>query len=50
MRKVQNYIISNEDVYIGLEDSKKTWKLCIRAQKMEIRTVSMQASYSIFLL
>ena len=47
MEKIQNHIIKNKDVYIGIEDSKTTWKLCIRCNEMEIRTTSMPASYPV---
>jgi transposase len=47
MRKVINYIVKDKDVYIGLEDSKKTWKLCVRSSGMEVRLTSMPASYSV---
>jgi len=27
MRKMQNYIVKSNRIFIGLEDSKKTWKV-----------------------
>lgn len=47
MHNVQNHIVKDKDIYIGLEDSKTTWKLCIRCERMEIRSVSMQARYTV---
>jgi transposase len=45
MRKVQDFIVKSKEVYVGLEDSKKTWKLCIRSGKRVIHEASMPAKY-----
>jgi len=47
MRKVINHIVKNKEVYIGLEDSKTSWKLCVRSGGMEVRLTSMPASYPV---
>ena len=31
MKKIREYILKGKEISIGLEDSKKTWKLCARA-------------------
>lgn len=45
MRKIQGYRVKNKDIFIGLEDSKKTWRLCVRCEGMIIDQVSMPAEY-----
>jgi len=47
MRKMQEYIIKCNKIFIGLEDSKKTWKLCVRCDRIEIHEVSMPAKYDV---
>ena len=47
MNKVTNYTIKSKPVYIGLEDSKRTWKLCIRYNGREIRSTSMPAAWPV---
>jgi transposase len=46
-RKMVNYIVKGKEVFVGLEDSKKTWKVCVRSEGREIHYTSMQARYSI---
>lgn len=45
MRKIQGYILKDKDIFVGLEDSKKTWKLCVRSEGMIVDQVSMPAEY-----
>jgi transposase len=45
MRKVQDFVVKGKEVYVGLEDSKKSWKLCVRSGKMVIHECSMPARY-----
>jgi len=45
MRKLQSYVVSDKRVFVGLEDSKRTWKLCIRSEGMIVQEVSMEARY-----
>lgn len=47
MKKVQEYIVKGKDIFIGLEDSKKTWKVCVRSDRMIIHEVSMPARYEV---
>jgi len=35
-RKVQDFVVKGKEVFIGLEDSKKTWKIAVRSEKMLI--------------
>ena len=45
MRKVQKFIVRGKEVFVGLEDSKRTWKLCVRCQGIVVHEVSMPAEY-----
>lgn len=47
MRKMQDYIVTGKKVLIGLEDSKRTWKLCVRCEGMEVHYLSMPARYTV---
>lgn len=46
-RKMQNYIVKSKKIWIGLEDSKRTWKICVRCENREIHNVSMPARYAV---
>ena len=45
MKKIISYIVKGKQVYVGLEDSKITWKLCIRSEGMIIDQLSIPAKY-----
>jgi transposase len=45
MRKMQAFVVRNKRVFIGLEDAKRTWRLCVRAEGMVVHEVSMPAVY-----
>jgi transposase len=47
MRKVQDFVVKDKEVYVGLEDSKKTWKLCVRSGRRVIHESSMPAKYEV---
>jgi len=36
MKKKQDWIVAGKAVFVGLEDSKRTWKLCVRAEGMVV--------------
>jgi transposase len=46
-RKVQDFIVKGKEIFVGLEDSKKTWKIAVRCEKMIIHQVSMEAKYPV---
>ena len=46
-RKVQDFVVKGKEVFVGLEDSKKTWKRAVRSDKMLIHRVSMEAKYPV---
>jgi transposase len=45
MRKIQQYILKGKEIFIGLEDSKRTWKLCARSGGVVVHETSMPARY-----
>jgi transposase len=46
-RKMMNYIVKGKKIFIGLEDSKRTWKISVRCEGREIHFTSMQAKYAV---
>ncbi len=49
IRKVQDFVVKGKEIFVGLEDSKKTWKLAVRCEKMVIHRASMEATYSVLI-
>ena len=47
MKEQRDYILRNENVFVGLEDSKKTWSLCVRSGGMVVHETSMPARYEV---
>jgi len=45
MRKMQEFIVKGNRIFVGLEDSKKTWRLCVRCEGMVVHTTSMPTRY-----
>jgi len=45
MRKMQEYIVKGKTIYVGIEDSKKTWKVCVRCQRMIVHETHMPTDY-----
>jgi len=43
--KVQDFVVKGKEVFVGLEDSKSTWKIAVRCERMLIHQVSMEAKY-----
>jgi transposase len=48
-RRVQDFVVKGKEVFVGLEDSKKTWKLAVRCEGMVIHQVSMEARYGVLI-
>ena len=46
MRKMKDYIVRGKKIFIGLEDSKLSWKISCRSEKTEVHYASMPAEYS----
>ena len=47
MKKRAQDILRNEKVFVGLEDSKKTWQLCIRSAGVIVHETSMPAKFDV---
>lgn len=45
MGKRSEFILKDAEVFVGLEDSKKTWKLCTRSGGVVVHETSMPADY-----
>lgn len=46
-REMQEYILKGEKVYIGLEDSKKKWTICVRSDSLIVHETTMPARYEV---
>jgi transposase len=44
-RKVQDFVVTGKEIFVGLEDSKKTWKIAVQSDRMVIHRASMEAQY-----
>ena len=47
MRKMQEYIVKCNRIFVGLEDSKRTWRVCVRCNGMIVHETSMPAKYEV---
>ena len=45
MRKMRQSVVEGKRIFIGLEDSKKTWRLNVRYNRMEVHQASMPSDY-----
>jgi len=45
--KMKQAILKSKEIFVGLEDSKTTWKLCVRSNNMEVDITSMRADYAV---
>lgn len=45
MRKIQKHILNEKEIFVGLEDSKRTWRLCVRSEGVVVHQTSMPATY-----
>jgi transposase len=45
MNKIRKYIVKGKEIFIGLEDSKKTWKICARSGRIMVNETRMPAEY-----
>lgn len=46
-RKMVNGLLESQEIFVGLEDSKKTWKICIRSDKRIVHQTHMPAQYEV---
>ena len=50
MKKTQvDHILKDGKVFVGLEDSKITWSLCVRSGGMIVHETSMPENHSVLL-
>ena len=47
--RLQDHVAEGKEIFVGLEDSKRTWKLAVRSEKMLIHQVSMDAKYPVLI-
>ena len=47
--RVQEFVVKGKEIFVGLEDSKKTWKIAVRCERMVIHQVSMEAKYAVLI-
>jgi transposase len=45
MQKIQDYVLKDKMIFVGLEDSKSTWRICVRNQGMIVDQTSMPTRY-----
>ena len=45
MKRQSECVLQKGKVFVGLEDSKKTWRLCVRSSDMVVNETSMPAQY-----
>jgi transposase len=47
MKKIQKHVLKGKTIFIGLEDSKRSWKLCVRSEGVIVSDTSMPAKYEV---
>ena len=45
MGKMQDYIVKGKQIFMGLEDSKRSWKLCVRSEGQVVHETSMPSKW-----
>jgi hypothetical protein len=45
MEKIQDFVLKGKEVYVGLEDSKKSWRVCVRSGRLVAHETTMPAEY-----
>jgi transposase len=46
-RTVQDFVVKGKEIFVGLEDSKKTWEVAVRCEKRIVHEASMEAKYPV---
>jgi transposase len=46
-KKIREYVMENQDIFVGLEDSKRTWKICVRSGGIIVNETGMPADYKV---
>jgi transposase len=47
VKEQQSYVLKEEKVFVGLDDSKKTWSLCVRSGGVIVNETRMPAQYEV---
>jgi transposase len=47
VRKIQEYFLKGKEIFVGLEDSKRTWRISVRSERREVHYASMPARYEV---
>jgi transposase len=45
MRKMQDFVLKSKKIFVGIEDSKATWKICVRSDGQEVDFTTMPTRY-----
>jgi transposase len=45
MKKIQEHIVKGKGIFVGLEDSKSTWRICVRSEGMIVDETGMPTEY-----
>lgn len=46
---VQDFMLKDKEIFVGLEDSKKTWKIAVRSNRAVIDRTAMEAKYPLLI-
>lgn len=44
---IREYVLKDQQIFVGLEDSKKSWKICVRSGGIIVHETSMPAEYEV---
>ncbi len=44
---IREYVLKDQEIFVGLEDSKKSWKICVRSGGIIVHETSMPAKYEV---
>lgn len=47
MEKIRDFVLNGKEVFVGLEDSKMSWKVCVRSGGIVVNRTSMEAEYAV---
>src|SRR5512136_2192674 len=47
--RLQDYVVKSKEIFVGLEDSKRTWKVAVHSEKMIMHHVAMEAKYPVLI-
>jgi len=45
IKKIQQFVLKSKDIFVGLEDSKKSWKVYVRSGRLVVHETSMPVEY-----